>query len=62
MRQKKFNNKQSQSRSLFITKLMNQTGWSYSEVESSLKELEKYDLIRFPKFGGVLIKEETEVH
>lgn len=35
---------------------MQQTGWSRKKVVNSLKELEDYDLIKFPSQGGMMIK------
>ena len=36
--------------------LMNDTGWSREKVVESLKELEEYNLIKFPKQGGMMLK------
>lgn len=36
--------------------IMQQTGWSCDRVVNFLKELENYDLIKFPSQGGMMIK------
>lgn len=54
--QKKSRAKQRQSRNLVVLSIMQQTGWSRKKVVNSLKELEDYDLIKFPSQGGMMIK------
>ena len=54
--QKKLRAKQRQSRNMVIVSLMNDTGWSREKVVESLKELEEYNLIKFPKQGGMMLK------
>lgn len=49
--------KQRQSRNMVIVSLMKDTGWSPSKVEESLKELEQFNLIKFPESGGMMLKE-----
>ena len=53
---KKLRAKQRQSRNMVIVSLMNDTGWSREKVVESLKELEEYNLIKFPKQGGMMLK------
>ncbi|MGC6553156.1 hypothetical protein ACPC58_07880 [Streptococcus sp. VTCC 12905] len=48
--------KQRQSRNMVIVSLMKDTGWSRSKVEESLKELEQFNLIKFPESGGMMLK------
>ncbi|MFZ1758489.1 MAG: hypothetical protein WAX08_00090 [Streptococcus suis] len=48
--------KQRQSRNMVIVSLMKDTGWSPSKVEESLKELEQFNLIKFPESGGMMLK------
>ncbi|MGT2666526.1 hypothetical protein ACVRYP_04325 [Streptococcus rifensis] len=48
--------KQRQSRNLVITSLMNQTGWSRDRVVASINELEDFNMIKFPKHGGMMLK------
>lgn len=48
--------KQKQSRNMVIVSLMNDTGWSRSKVEESLRELEQFNLIKFPESGGMMLK------
>ncbi len=48
--------KQRQSRNMVIVSLMKDTGWSCSKVEESLKELEQFNLIKFPESGGMMLK------
>ncbi|MDA3673326.1 MULTISPECIES: hypothetical protein [Streptococcus] len=54
--QKKLCAKQRQSRNMVIVSLMNDTGWSREKVVESLKELEEYNLIKFPEQGGMMLK------
>ena len=54
--QKKLRAKQRQSRNMVIVSLMNDTGWSREKVVESLKELEEYNLIKFPEQGGMMLK------
>lgn len=54
--QKKLRAKQRQSRNMVIVSLMNDTGWSREKVVESLKELEEYNLIKFPKQDGMMLK------
>lgn len=54
--QKKSRAKQRQSRNLVVLSIMQQTGWSRKKVVNSLRELEDYDLIKFPSQGGMMIK------
>ena len=49
--------KQRQSRNMVIVSLIKDTGWSRSKVEESLKELEQFNLIKFPESGGMMLKE-----
>lgn len=53
---KKTRIKQKQSRNMVIVSLMNDTGWSRSKVEESLRELEQFNLIKFPESGGMMLK------
>lgn len=53
---KKIRAKQKQSRNMVIVSLMNDTGWSRSKVEESLRELEQFNLIKFPESGGMMLK------
>lgn len=53
---KKIRAKQKQSRNMVIVSLMNDTGWSRSKVETTLKELEQFNLIKFPDSGGMMLK------
>ncbi len=53
---KKTRAKQKQSRNMFIVSLMNDTGWSRSKVEESLRKLEQFILIKFPESGGMMLK------
>lgn len=53
---KKTRAKQKQSRNMVIVSLMNDTGWSRSKVEESLRELEQLNLIKFPESGGMMLK------
>ena len=55
-RQKKLRAKQRQSKNLVITSMMQETGWSRDRVVESLQELEDYNLIKFPKQGGMMLK------
>ncbi|WP_312248606.1 hypothetical protein [Streptococcus parasuis] len=48
--------KQRQSRNMVIVSLMKDTGLSCSKVEESLKELEQFNLIKFPESGGMMLK------
>ena len=48
--------KQRQSRNMVIVSLMKDTGWSPSKVEESLKELEQFNLIKFPESDGMMLK------
>lgn len=48
--------KQRQSRNMVIVSLIKDTGWSPSKVEESLKELEQFNLIKFPESGGMMLK------
>lgn len=48
--------KQRQSSNMVIVSLMKDTGWSRSKVEESLKELEQFNLIKFPESGGMMLK------
>ena len=48
--------KQRQSRNMVIVSLMNDTGWPREKVVESLKELEEYNLIKFPEQGGMMLK------
>ena len=48
--------KQRQSRNMVIVSLMKDTGWSRSKVEESLKELEQFNLIKFPESDGMMLK------
>ncbi|WP_312221893.1 hypothetical protein [Streptococcus parasuis] len=48
--------KQRQSRNMVIVSLIKDTGWSRSKVEESLKELEQFNLIKFPESGGMMLK------
>lgn len=41
---------------MVIVSLMNDTGWSRSKVEESLRELEQFNLIKFPESGGMMLK------
>lgn len=56
VRQKKFRAKQRQSRNLVIVSMMEATGWSREKVLESLNELESYNMIKFPKQGGMMLK------
>lgn len=58
MNQKKKNMraKQRQSRNIFITSMMDQTGWSREKVVDALSELEEFNLIKFPEQGGMMVK------
>lgn len=53
---KKLRAKQRQSRNLVITSLMNETGWSRERVVASINELEEFNMINFPKQGGMMLK------
>ncbi|MDA3673350.1 MULTISPECIES: hypothetical protein [Streptococcus] len=53
---KKLRAKQRQSRNLVITSLMNETGWSRERVVASINELEEFNMIKFPKQGGMMLK------
>ncbi|MFZ2186276.1 MAG: hypothetical protein WAV43_05475 [Streptococcus parauberis] len=53
---KKTRIKQKQSRNMVIVSLMNDTGWSRSKVEESLRKLEQFILIKFPESGGMMLK------
>lgn len=53
---KKTRVKPKQSRNMVIVSLMNDTGWSRSKVEESLRELEEFSLIKFPESGGMMLK------
>ncbi|HFH9358856.1 TPA: hypothetical protein ACGN8Q_000467 [Streptococcus agalactiae] len=53
---KRLRAKQRQSRNLVIMSIMQQIGWARNKVAISLKELEDYDLIKFPSRGGMMVK------
>lgn len=48
--------KQIQSRDMVIVSLMDETGWSRCRVEESLRDLERFNLIKFPDSGGMMLK------
>lgn len=48
--------KQRQSRNLLIVSLMKETGWERERVVDALEELETFNLVKFPKQGGMLLK------
>ena len=35
---------------------MNETGWSRERVVASINELEEFNMIKFPKQGGMMLK------
>ena len=41
---------------MVIVSFMKDTGWSPSKVEESLKELEQFNLIKFPESGGMMLQ------
>ncbi len=53
---KKLRARQKQSRNMVIVSLMKETGWSRFKVENTLKELEQFNLIKFPDTGGMMLK------
>ncbi|CRH91041.1 Uncharacterised protein [Chlamydia trachomatis] len=53
---KKLRARQRQSRNMVIVSLMKETGWSRFKVENTLKELEQFNLIKFPDTGGMMLK------
>ncbi|MGV3006436.1 hypothetical protein [Streptococcus pluranimalium] len=55
-KKKKCRLKQRQSRNLLIVSLMKETGWKRERVVDALEELETFNLIKFPKQGGMLLK------
>ncbi|GAB6707135.1 hypothetical protein N594_00040 [Streptococcus equi subsp. zooepidemicus Sz16] len=56
LKQQQAHIKQKQSRDMVIVSLMNDTGWSRSRVEKSLRDLERFNLIKFPDSGGMMLK------
>ncbi|MFZ2483604.1 MAG: hypothetical protein WAW70_05710 [Streptococcus parauberis] len=53
---KKLRARQKQSRNMVIVSLMKETGWPRFKVENTLKELEQFNLIKFPDTGGMMLK------
>lgn len=53
---KKCRLKQRQSRNLLIVSLTKETGWERERVVDALEELETFNLVKFPKQGGMLLK------
>lgn len=56
LRHKQYRAKQRQAKNMVIISIMQETGWSRERVLASLEELERYNMVKFPENGGMMLK------